>query len=114
MSYLTDAFFDVSIFIYACVPVKAQVIPPLTDGYLTEKEIVILLSMCIIIFVFTRKTCPCNVYHLKPHSNTEGLGFAGVYIFFLLLLQNIDGGYSLEPPRSGGSILYPQSMFRAT
>ena len=34
MSYLTDAFFDVSIFIYACVPVKAQVIPPLTvpDG----------------------------------------------------------------------------------
>ena len=27
------------------------------------------------------------------------LGFTGVYIFFLFLLQNIDCGYSLEPPR---------------
>ena len=26
------------------------------------------------------------------------LGFAGVYLFFLFLLQNIDCGYSLEPP----------------
>ena len=25
--------------------------------------------------------------------------------------QNIDCGYSLEPPRRGGSIEYPQSMF---
>ena len=27
--------------------------------------------------------------------------------------QNIDGGYSLEPPRRGGSNEYPQSMFLA-
>ena len=27
------------------------------------------------------------------------LGYAGVYLFFLFLLQNIDCGYSLEPPR---------------
>ena len=27
--------------------------------------------------------------------------------------QNIDCGYSLEPPRRGGSNEYPQSMFRA-
>ena len=27
------------------------------------------------------------------------LGFVGVYLFFLFLLQNIDCGYSLEPPR---------------
>ena len=33
------------------------------------------------------------------------------FIFFLFLLQNIDCGYSLEPPRRGGSNLYPQSMF---
>ena len=26
------------------------------------------------------------------------LGFTGVYVFFLFLLQNIDRGYSLEPP----------------
>ena len=39
------------------------------------------------------------------------LGYAGVYIFFLSLNQNIDRGYSLEPPRRGGSNVYPKSMF---
>ena len=58
-----------------------------------------------------RKTCPCNVYPLKPHFYLVKLGFAGVYLFFLFLLQNIDCGYSLEPPRRGGSNVYPQSMF---
>ena len=36
------------------------------------------------------------------------LRFAGVYLFkFLFLLQTIDCGYSLEPPRQGGSNVYP-------
>ena len=61
--------------------------------------------------IFIRKTCPCNVYPLKPHFYTVKLGYAGVYLFFLFLLQNIDCGYSLEPPRRGGSNVYPQSMF---
>ena len=30
---------------------------------------------------------------------------------FHISAQNIDCGYSLEPPRSGGSNEYPQSMF---
>ena len=30
---------------------------------------------------------------------------------FLICAQNIDCGYSLEPPRRGGSNEYPQSMF---
>ena len=30
---------------------------------------------------------------------------------FLIFAQNIDCGYSLEPPRQGGSNEYPQSMF---
>ena len=30
---------------------------------------------------------------------------------FLFLIQNIDCGYSLEPPRQGGSNVYTQSMF---
>ena len=41
------------------------------------------------------------------------MGFTGVDLFFLFLLQNIDCGYSLEPPRRGGSNEYPQSMFGA-
>ena len=35
---------------------------------------------------------------LTPHFYIVKLGFTGVNIFFLFLLQNIDCGYSLEPP----------------
>ena len=45
------------------------------------------------------KTYLCNIYPLKPHFYKEKLGFAGIYLFFLFLLRNIDCGYSLEPPR---------------
>ena len=58
-----------------------------------------------------RKTCPCNVNPLEPHFFIAKQGYGGVYLFFLFLLQNIDCGYSLEPPRRGGSNVYPQSMF---
>ena len=61
--------------------------------------------------IHIRKTCPCNVYPLEPHFYIVKLGYAGVYLFFLFLLQNIDCGYLLEPPRRGGSNVYPQSMF---
>ena len=46
----------------------------------------------------TTFTCPYNIYPPKPHFYIAKLGFAGVYLFFLFLLQNIDCGYSLEPP----------------
>ena len=49
----------------------------------------------------------------EPHFYIEKLGYAGVNLFFLFLLQNIDCGYSLEPPQRGGSNLYPQSMVGA-
>ena len=48
---------------------------------------------------FITKTCPCNVYPLIPHFYIAKLGFAGIYLFFLFLLKNIDFGYLLEPPR---------------
>ena len=59
------------------------------------------------------KTCPCNVYPFIPHFYIAELGYAGVYLFFLFLLQNIDCGYTLELPCQGGSNEYPQSMFRS-
>ena len=43
-----------------------------------------------------RKTRPCNVYPLKPQFCIAKLGYAGVNLFFLFLLSNIDCGYSLE------------------
>ena len=48
---------------------------------------------------------------LIPHFYIVKLGFPGYTLFFLFLLKNIDCGYSLEPPRRGGSNEYPQSLF---
>ena len=33
------------------------------------------------------------------------------YTFFLIFAKNKDCGYSLEPPRRGGSNVYPRSVF---
>ena len=57
------------------------------------------------------KTCLYNVDPLEPHFYIVNLGFTGVYIIFHISAQNIDCGYSLEPPRRCGSNEYPQSMF---
>ena len=42
----------------------------------------------------------------KPHFYKVKLGLIGVYIIFLISAQNIDCGYSLEPPHRGGSNEY--------
>ena len=60
---------------------------------------------------YITKTCPYNFDPLQPHFYIVKLGFTGVYIIFLISAQNIDCEYSLEPPRRGGSNVYPQSMF---
>ena len=58
-------------------------------------------------------------YIEKLISKTESLQikkksfFFFFFFFFHVSAQNIDCGYSLEPPRRGGSNEYPQSMFLA-
>ena len=69
--------------------------------------------MAIILVLYITKTRLYNFDPLKPHFYIVKLGFTGVYIIFLISAQNIDCGYSLEPPRRGGSNEYPQSMFWA-
>ena len=61
--------------------------------------------------VLITKTCLYNFDPLKPHFYIVKLGFIGVYIIILIFAQNIDCGYSLEPPRRGGSNEYLQSIF---
>ena len=39
------------------------------------------------------------------------LGFTGVYIIFLISAQNIDCGYSLEPPRRGKISIFLSENF---
>ena len=66
-----------------------------------------------LLHLFITKTYLCNSDPLKPRFYIVKLGFTGVYIIFLISAQNIDCGYSLEPPRRGDSHEYPQSMFWA-
>ena len=77
---------------------------------------------------FYTRTCFIDYYHisfkkshqtLRPRSCRVNQNFDISWILdlglgipiFLILLKNIDCGYSLEPPRRGGSNMYPQSMF---
>ena len=68
---------------------------------------------CFSLPAIITKTYLYNFDPLKPHFYIVKLGFTGVYIIFLISAQNIDCGYSLEPPQRGGSDEYPQSMFWA-
>ena len=60
--------------------------------------------------VYITKTRIYNFDPLKPHFYIVKLGFIGVYIIFLILLQDIECGCSLEPPLRGGPNKHPQSM----
>ena len=62
---------------------------------------------------YITKTRLYNFDPLKPHFYIVKLEFTGVDIIFLNSAQNIDCGYSLEPPRRGGFNEYPQSKFWA-
>ena len=57
------------------------------------------------------KTYLYNFDPLKPHFYIVKLGFAGVQVIFLISAQNMDCGYSLEPPRRGGSNEYHNLCF---
>ena len=61
--------------------------------------------------IFITKTWLYNFDPLEPHFYIVKLGFTGVYIIFRISAQNVDCGYSLEPPCRGSSNEYPQSMF---
>ena len=56
------------------------------------------------------KTYIYNVDPLKPNFYIAKLRFTDVYNILLISAQNIDCGYSLEPPRPRSNE-YPQSMF---
>ena len=51
-----------------------------------------------------------NIYWKFYHQKNENFQIKFFDIFHISA-QNIDCGYSLEPPRRGGSNEYPQSMF---
>ena len=99
------------------VPSVFPLASPLCIYFCSLRKLILLLSYANKVcfqyintkFTFITKTCVYNFD--QPHFYIVKLGFTGVYIIFLISVQNIDYGYSLEPPRRGGSNEYPQSMF---
>ena len=53
---------------------------------------------------------PIQIYR-KFHLQKKTENFQVKNSIFHISAQNMDCGYSLEPPRRGGSNEYPQSMF---
>ena len=53
---------------------------------------------------------PTQIYWKFNHKNNENFQTKNSDMFHISS-QNIDCGYSLEPPWRGGSNQYPQSMF---
>ena len=53
---------------------------------------------------------PIQIYW-KFYYKKKGKFSDKKFWYFHIYAQNIDCGYSLEPPRRGGSNEYPQSMF---
>ena len=53
---------------------------------------------------------PIQIYGTFYNKKNENFQIKNSDIFHISA-QNIDRGYSLEPPRQGGSNEYPQSMF---
>ena len=59
-----------------------------------------------------RKHAYSNVLKISaPKTESFQIKKSDCFFFFLIFAQNIDCGYSLEPPRRGGSNEYLQSMF---
>ena len=82
------------------------------------------MKMCYIVFIHTGRKArefkrliipyyensPIQIYrkfHLQKAENFQMKNFD----IFHISAKSIDCGYSLEPPRRGGSNEYPQSMF---
>ena len=62
--------------------------------------------------VFHYENTPIQIYWKFYHKKNENFQIKSSDIFHISA-QNIDCGYSLEPPRRGGSNDYTQSMFWA-
>ena len=71
---------------------------------------IVSLESCLCLIGCITKT---RLYKYIENFNSKNWKFSDKNsdIFFHISAQNIDCGYSLEPPRRGGSNEYPQSMF---
>ena len=69
-----------------------------------------LINYIWIFFVIHYENMPIQIYWKFYHQKSENFQMKNSDILHISA-QNIDCGYSLEPPQRGGSNEYPQSMF---
>ena len=63
---------------------------------------------------YARTITKTRLFKYIENFTTQNGKFSDIFFFFDIFhisSQNIDCGYSFEPPRRGGSNEYPQSMF---
>ena len=107
-------------------PVKTQISPsrlirvcavhPKTIWLPRQYFVTTLIRLCEFAGWYASRKHTCTYIIFTPLNPTfiyKNWGLQGDTLFFLFLLKNIDCGYSLEPPRRGGSNDCPQSMFWA-
>ena len=98
------------------------------DGSLTTQRLLVQMCACLcnlVLFADTSRCVRC-IYHIRSYFTLRKHAYFNILIIlppknenfqiknsdiFHNSAQNIDCGYSLEPPRRGGSNEYPQSMF---
>ena len=77
---------------------------------LSYRSVLILQSLyTALLYHYLRKHAYSNILKILPPKK-ENFQII-LFDIFHISAQNIDCGYPLEPPRRGGSIEYPQSMF---
>ena len=67
----------------------------------------IIIDHHAVIIRYIRITVPCNAYTLKTYFYKVKLGYAGVYLFFLIFAPK----HRLWVLVKTGSTVYPQLMF---
>ena len=71
------------------------------------------INSCAISFKNMDVITKTHLFKCTENFSTKKWRFSDNSDIFHIFAQNIDCGYSLEPPRRGGSNEYPQSMFWA-
>ena len=79
-------------------------------GKIRNLQIIDCIDNIILSSVLITKTCPCNIERFFLALKIENFQLKNKIDIFLIFAQNIDCGYTLEPPRRCGSNEYPQSM----
>ena len=68
--------------------------------------------LCFVIVTYPGYIMKTRLFKYIENFTSKNLNFSDKNSnIFHISAQNIDCGYSLEPPRRGGSYEYPQSMF---